>query len=83
MSGQMHVSGDQWPIFLYLNYTYDEEDPWNGLLRSGVLSFSLGMSETPVVDVVTEYHNSAGVQTYLHVSQLRRSRAKGNEIRKC
>ncbi|KIJ59509.1 hypothetical protein HYDPIDRAFT_177796 [Hydnomerulius pinastri MD-312] len=33
----MLVSGDQRPIFLYANYAYDPEDPWNGLLRSGVL----------------------------------------------
>ena len=31
------MAGDQWPIFLYANYTYDPEDPWNGLLRSGLL----------------------------------------------
>jgi len=31
------VAGDQWPIFLYADYTYDPEDPWNGLLRSGLL----------------------------------------------
>lgn len=29
--------GDQWPIFLYANYMYDEEDPWNGLLHGGLL----------------------------------------------
>ncbi|KAF8440228.1 hypothetical protein L210DRAFT_3400912, partial [Boletus edulis BED1] len=26
-----------WPIFLYANYTYDTEDPWNDLLHSGIL----------------------------------------------
>lgn len=36
-SGEMAVSGDQWPLFLYAGYTYDPEDPWNGLLRSGLL----------------------------------------------
>ncbi|KIJ61943.1 hypothetical protein HYDPIDRAFT_30757 [Hydnomerulius pinastri MD-312] len=34
---QIQVLGDQWLIFLYANYTYDAEDPWNGLLRSGIL----------------------------------------------
>ena len=33
----MQVKGDQWPIFLYADYTYDSKDPWNGLLRSGLL----------------------------------------------
>ncbi|KIJ59841.1 hypothetical protein HYDPIDRAFT_32833 [Hydnomerulius pinastri MD-312] len=37
VSGQIQVAGDQWPIFLYANYTYDPEDPWNGLLQSGIL----------------------------------------------
>ena len=37
MNGQIQVAGDQWPLFLYANYTYDQEDPWNGLLHGGVL----------------------------------------------
>ena len=36
-NGEIQVAGDHWPIFLYANYTYDSEDPWNGLLRSGLL----------------------------------------------
>ncbi|KIM57567.1 hypothetical protein SCLCIDRAFT_130259 [Scleroderma citrinum Foug A] len=37
MNSQIQVAGDQWPVFLYANYTYDPEDPWNGLLQSGLL----------------------------------------------
>lgn len=36
-NGEMQVAGDQWPVFLYANYMYDSDDPWNGLLRSGLL----------------------------------------------
>jgi hypothetical protein len=36
-NGTLVVSGDQWPIFLYQGYRYDEEDPWNGLFRSRLL----------------------------------------------
>jgi hypothetical protein len=36
-SGEMSVSGDNWPIFLYHGYNYEPEDPWNGLFRSAVL----------------------------------------------
>jgi len=36
-SGEMAVSGDQWPIFLYHGYSYDPEDPWNGLFRGTIL----------------------------------------------
>lgn len=36
-SGDMIVPGDQWPIFLYEEYTYDPEEPWKGLFRSQLL----------------------------------------------
>jgi hypothetical protein len=36
-SGEMIVSRDQWPVFLYHGYNYDPEDPWNGLFRSALL----------------------------------------------
>jgi hypothetical protein len=36
-SGEMAVTGDQWPIFLYHGYSYDPEDPWSGLFRSSIL----------------------------------------------
>ena len=36
-SGELSVPGDQWPIFLYHNHQYDEEDPWKGLLRGEIL----------------------------------------------
>lgn len=38
-SGEMAVSGYQWPQFLYHGYNYDSEDPWNGLFRSAILVF--------------------------------------------
>ncbi|KAG1771119.1 hypothetical protein EV702DRAFT_1202148 [Suillus placidus] len=38
-SGELWVCGDQWPIFVYANYTYDPEDPWCGLLRSRLLVY--------------------------------------------
>lgn len=38
-SGEIAVSGDQWPIFLYAGYVYDSEDPWNGLFRSSLLVY--------------------------------------------
>lgn len=36
-NGDIVVSGDNWPIFLYKDYKYDSEDVWNGLLRSNIL----------------------------------------------
>jgi hypothetical protein len=45
------VAGDQWPILLYKDYTYDVSDPWKGLLRSTILiyvSFTLSTSITTI-----------------------------------
>ncbi|TFK17107.1 hypothetical protein FA15DRAFT_683610 [Coprinopsis marcescibilis] len=36
-SGVLVPSGDQWPRFLYQSCEYNPEDPWNGLLQSGLL----------------------------------------------
>ncbi|KAG2339467.1 hypothetical protein BDR05DRAFT_977700 [Suillus weaverae] len=36
-SGEIAVSRDQWPRFLYANEVYNPDDPWNGLLRSRLL----------------------------------------------
>jgi hypothetical protein len=36
-SGEMAVSGDQWPLLVYANQQYDPEDPWEGLFRSQLL----------------------------------------------
>jgi hypothetical protein len=36
-NGEVLISSDQWPIFLYQSYNYDQDDPWNGLLRSSIL----------------------------------------------
>lgn len=52
MNGQIQVAGDQWPLFLYANYTYDPEDPWNGLLRGGLL-VSVGLNGCCIDVVVT------------------------------
>ncbi|EGN99204.1 hypothetical protein SERLA73DRAFT_53763 [Serpula lacrymans var. lacrymans S7.3] len=36
-NGELLISGDQWPVFLYQDYVYNPEDPWNGLSRSLLL----------------------------------------------
>jgi len=36
-SGEINVTGDRWPIFLYANCEYDPSDPWNGLLWNSIL----------------------------------------------
>lgn len=36
-SGELGVSGDQWPLFLFAGYKFNPEDPWDGLFRSPLL----------------------------------------------
>jgi hypothetical protein len=36
-SGEMAVSGDQWPMLVYANSKYDPDDPWSGLFRNHIL----------------------------------------------
>ncbi|KAG6904127.1 hypothetical protein DXG01_012420, partial [Tephrocybe rancida] len=36
-SGEKVVVGHHWPIFIYANNEFDSNDPWKGLLRSGLL----------------------------------------------
>jgi hypothetical protein len=35
--GHLQVPGDQWPLLLYHEYSYDPDNPWKGLLRSTIL----------------------------------------------
>ena len=49
-NGELAVSGDQWPVFLYHGYHYNEEDPWNGLFRSSLLiTVSTHLLKAPLV----------------------------------
>jgi len=70
----------KWPIFVYTNYTYDLEDPWNRLLRSGLLVSvsSNGMIHWMIIDFT-----NAGLQTHFHVPQFHRSGTQGNVLWKC
>ncbi|KAI9566556.1 hypothetical protein HD554DRAFT_1992989, partial [Boletus coccyginus] len=31
---------DQWPVFLYANYIYNPDNPWDGLFHSDLLVFT-------------------------------------------
>ena len=81
-NSELQVAGDQWPIFLYANYTYNPEDPWNGLLCSGLLvsvSFNdewSGFSCWPILP-------TEGIQTCLHIPELHRSGTQGNTFWAC
>lgn len=36
-SGELAVRGDQWPMLVYANQEYDEDEPWEGLFRNQLL----------------------------------------------
>lgn len=36
-SGELAISGDQWPLFLFASYKFNPEEPWQGLFRSSLL----------------------------------------------
>ncbi|KZP15619.1 hypothetical protein FIBSPDRAFT_912432 [Athelia psychrophila] len=36
-TGELAVPGEHWPLFVYENYTYDHEHPFNGLFKSAIL----------------------------------------------
>ncbi|KAH6899590.1 hypothetical protein BKA70DRAFT_1375252 [Coprinopsis sp. MPI-PUGE-AT-0042] len=38
-SGEIVPTGDQWPTFLYQSHKFNEEEPWEGLFRGGLLAF--------------------------------------------
>ena len=78
-SGEMAVSGDQWPIFLYQGYAYDPDDPWNGLFRSALLvsvSFIL-------INLRLDRNHFPGIQTHIHFSELCGKGAQSDKVRQC
>ena len=60
-SGEIMVAGDQWPRFLYEGYIYDQQDPWDGLLRSQILvyvshiSFAWNLSDKHIKNQAFEH----------------------------
>ena len=51
-------------MFLYANYTYDAEDPWNSLLRSGLLVSVQAQAALPGLYELTLF------QAYKHIFTL-------------
>jgi len=64
----MRVSGEQWPLFLYADLAYDEQDPWNGLMRSEILVKVCALSLTCFV--VLRLSPFRGINTSLPLQAL-------------
>lgn len=76
-SGQMTVPGDQWPIFLYAGSVYDPNNPWAGLLRSGILVY---VCVAPKLDHYS-IDSPLGIQIHFHLPQFSRQGAASYEVR--
>lgn len=63
-TGELSVSGDQWPIFLYSGYKFIEDDPWKGLLRSAIL---VKVNHVRLVLPFHSQHRSFGCQAFKHI----------------
>ena len=78
-SGEMVVSGDQWPIFLYDGYRFNPKDPWRGIFRSRLLvSVSLHLVsepnyQTPEPLIICRHTN---MYSLLQVLSIRRPRQR-------
>jgi len=38
---EITVAGDQWPLLVYADCTYDPDEPWEGLFRNKLLVWVL------------------------------------------
>lgn len=65
-TGEIAATGDSWPMFLYADSIYDENDPWKGLFRSQI------MLNVSVLSSYCKYHDTdfTGVQICLHLTKL-------------
>jgi hypothetical protein len=80
----MLVSGDQWPVFLYAGYTYDAEDPWNGLCRSPLLVSVRDPLHLICYNLLdTEFSDVLGVQACIHITQFSRKGAQSYPLWQC
>src|ERR1700722_2491235 len=77
-SGELTVPGDQWPVFLYASHNYDPDDPWKGLFRSAIL---VSVSGSFIVATRLTGVSYAGIQAYIHITELRADGGQGYAVR--
>jgi len=76
-TGEFTVRGDQWPIFLWSGYKYDEDQPWRGLLQSDILIKASRITSFPSI----KWANKVIVlQAYIHFPKLGQKRSKGDSF---
>jgi hypothetical protein len=67
-NGEIMISGNDWPIFLYAAESYDPSDPWNGLFRG----YLLVMVRSCLKRVASEslFISVTGIQTYFYFTEF-------------
>ena len=78
--GQLLITGEQWPIFLYKDYLYDTNDPWKGLLRSQII---VSVSLLPTCVNTSDDFVQLGIQTYLYIPEFCGQRTSRHSFRQC
>lgn len=82
-SGQYSVAGDQWPILVYRDETYDPENPWTGLFRNRLLVLVRKGLVVALLSLLLFRRNFPGVQTHIHFPELCRQRTEGYSLWEC
>ncbi|TFK16453.1 hypothetical protein FA15DRAFT_607276, partial [Coprinopsis marcescibilis] len=63
-SGKKVIPGDAWPMFCFKNYVYNDENPYEGLLKSNLL-----VTARPVLSVCKyswlKWSDSSGILSNL------------------
>ncbi|KAH6911914.1 hypothetical protein BKA70DRAFT_1422633 [Coprinopsis sp. MPI-PUGE-AT-0042] len=66
-SGELIPTSEQWPRFLYENQFYNEDDPWEGLLRGGLL-VSQGATCDTVLQRATSWHENVTIPSIAYIA---------------
>lgn len=80
-NGELPMSGDLWPTFVYKDYKVDPDDIWANLFRSSLLVAvrRLKLCFLPFIALTIK---ATGVQIHIYLPQLRRKGSQGYSIRK-
>jgi hypothetical protein len=80
-SGELAVTGLQWPSFLWVGSKCKEDDLWDGFMRSRLLLQVRYLLHHRVIVVANCLLQ--GIQTYFYVPKFRRRGLQIESLRKC
>jgi hypothetical protein len=69
-NNEITVAGNQWPLLVYADCTYDSAEPWEGLFRNKLLvSVFFYRLHPPIFSQLTHLQLS-DLQAYIYFSEL-------------